>query len=293
MRRGVGISSLERTSATTASYNTLSDSLSAASLATLQQEVTIFQRTLQTFAGKHGSKIKSDPEFRGAFSAMCQELGVDPLAGGKRGIWDWVGFGHWSIALAVQLVDVCLATRIRNGGLHEINDLIRAVSSLRDIPITKQQQQQHAPSKTDTPRPNTASFSDLLNTTITEQDIVRAIKSLEPLGSGYSVITIGAKRFVRSVPTELDNDSLVIFDSILSGTHQYTSEQLLQSSLNWSPDRAKHALDKAVMVDAMLWRDDQAIHHGTTTTTHHFYAPVLFEFLDNPLPSPSPGGPTI
>jgi len=262
MRRGVGISSLERTTATTASYSSLSESLSATSVANLQAEVTLFQGRLQGFAAKHGSKIKSDAEFRGAFSAMCSELGVDPLAGGRRGLWDRVGFGDWTFALAVRTVDVCLHHRTRNGGLHEINHLIHAVSALPSLPA-------------DSPNSDLA-FS---SSAITEADILRAIKSLEPLGSGYSVISIGDKKFVRSVPAELDNDSLQIFDAILSCPQSlsYTSQHLLEASLHWSPDRIKHALNKAVMRDSMLWIDDQADNGATT----RYYAPVLFDFQDN------------
>ncbi|KNZ57393.1 hypothetical protein VP01_2170g4 [Puccinia sorghi] len=269
MRRGVGISSLERTTATTASYSSLSSSLSATSVANLQAEVGLFQGRLQRFAAKHGSKIRSDPEFRGAFSAMCSELGVDPLAGGRRGLWDRVGFGDWTFALAVQIVDLCLHHRLRNGGLHEIHSLILALDS-----------QRYHPPQNQLDSPNSSSSSS-----ITEADILRAIKSLEPLGSGYSVISIGDKKFLRSVPAELDNDSLLIFDAILSDSQSlsYTSEQLLQESLSWSPDRVKHALNKAVLRDSMLWIDDQA-DDGTTT---RYYAPVLFDFQDNQSEPPS------
>ncbi|KAA1139105.1 hypothetical protein PGTUg99_036003 [Puccinia graminis f. sp. tritici] len=278
MRRGVGISSLERTSATTASYSTLSDSLSAANLANLQSQLLLFQTSLKTFALKHGSKIKSDPEFRGAFSAMCNELGVDPLSGGRRGIWDWVGFGDWTFALAVQVVDVCLSTRDRNGGLHEMQDVLKAVRSLRDLPGTAQLPSSGTDTPTNAAKPM-GSISDLLNTTITEPDIARAIKSLEPLGSGYSIITIGSKKFIRSVPAELDNDSLVIFDSILSAPQAkgYTTDRLLQNSQNWTPERVKDALNKAVMRDSMLWVDAQASPAGQD----RYYAPVLFEFEDS------------
>ncbi|KAH9460500.1 hypothetical protein MJO28_003831 [Puccinia striiformis f. sp. tritici] len=280
MRRGVGISSLEWTTATSASYSTLSDSLSATNLSNLQSQLLQFQTTLKTFALKHGSKIKSDPEFRGAFSAMCNELGVDPLSGGRRGLWDWVGFGDWTFALAVQVVDVCLNTRDRNGGLHEMIDVINAVRSLRDLP--SQQLSSTSTARLESNKP-IGSISDLLNTTITEQDIIRAIKSLEPLGSGYSILTIGHKKFIRSVPAELDNDSLVIFDSILStrSSKGFTTHQLLQDSQNWSSERVKDALNKAVIRDSMLWIDYQA------DGPDRFYAPVLFEFEDNQLSPPS------
>ncbi|MBW0490757.1 hypothetical protein O181_030472 [Austropuccinia psidii MF-1] len=266
MRRGVGISALERSSATNASYSSLSDSLSAANLANLQSQLFTFQSSLKSFASKHGNKIKSDPEFRGAFSAMCSELGVDPLTSGRRGLWDWIGFGDWTYELAVQVIDVCLATRDRNGGLHQMEDVLQAVRSLREMPEDSQQQLL-AKQKKKGVISKTA--------TITEADISRAIKSLEPLGSGYSIINLGSKKFVRSVPAELDNDSLIIFNSILSDSipRGYTTHDILKDSQGWNDDRVKNAIDKAVMRDSMLWLDDRNDDDGA-----RYYAPALFIF---------------
>lgn len=276
MRRAVGISSLERHSATSASYSSLSDSLSATNLASLQSQLSLFQNSLKSFALKHGSKIKSDPEFRGIFSEMCKELGVDPLSGGRRGFWDWVGFGDWTFALAVQVVDVCLSTRDRNGGLHAIEDVLKAIRSLRDLPRCPLNHPKAAITGTSKPM---SSITDLFNTTITEADISRAIKSLEPLGSGYSIISIGPKKFIRSVPAELDNDSLIIFTSILSSPRNqgYITRQDLQHSQAWTSERLKDALDKAVMRDSMLWVDSRADDDGSA----RYYAPALFDFEDH------------
>lgn len=41
---------------------------------------------------------------------------------------------------------------------------------------------------------------------ISEDDIVRAIKTMKPLSGGYEVLEIGNKKLVRSVPKELDKD---------------------------------------------------------------------------------------
>lgn len=37
-------------------------------------------------------------------------------------------------------------------------------------------------------------------------DIVRSIKTLKPLSSGFEILLIGSRRMVRSVPKELDTD---------------------------------------------------------------------------------------
>lgn len=42
---------------------------------------------------------------------------------------------------------------------------------------------------------------------VSEDDLARAIERLAGLGSGFGLVTIGGKQFVRSVPTELSTDS--------------------------------------------------------------------------------------
>ena len=42
---------------------------------------------------------------------------------------------------------------------------------------------------------------------VSDDDILRAVKSLEPLGSGFAVERIGKQALVRSVPGELNTDS--------------------------------------------------------------------------------------
>ncbi|KAI8838975.1 hypothetical protein BC829DRAFT_404135 [Chytridium lagenaria] len=41
---------------------------------------------------------------------------------------------------------------------------------------------------------------------ISEDDVVRSIKNLGPLGSGFEIVTIGDRRMVQSVPRELNSD---------------------------------------------------------------------------------------
>ena len=45
---------------------------------------------------------------------------------------------------------------------------------------------------------------------ITEDDVLRSIKTLAPLGSGFQVLQIGDRKMVSSVPRELNRDQSVI-----------------------------------------------------------------------------------
>ncbi|OBZ67915.1 Vacuolar protein sorting-associated protein 22 1 [Grifola frondosa] len=162
-----------------------------------------FRSGLAHYATTHRDAIKRDPSFRHAFQQMCTSIGVDPLAGPRRGGWwaEMLGLGDWQYELGVQIVDVCVSTRERNGGLIEMGELVRLVSKLRGVG----------------------------GGVITEDDVVRSIKTLKPLGAGYEVIDVGGgKKMVRSVMKELDEDQAVVL-AIAQEQGGRVSEELLMS----------------------------------------------------------------
>ncbi len=82
-----------------------------------------FRGKLEEFASKHRNEIRKDPAFRKQFQDMCASIGVDPLASSK-GFWSQVlGVGDFYYELGVQVVEVCLATSHRNGGLITLSEL--------------------------------------------------------------------------------------------------------------------------------------------------------------------------
>jgi ESCRT-II complex subunit VPS22 len=278
MRRNVGLSSLSQQSATLASYSSLSSSISEQQLSTLQSQLATFQAALRSFANKHRAKILSDPVFRTHFADMCNQLGVDPLgSGGRKGIWEYLGIGEWTYALAVQVVDVCLQSRERNGGLIEIDEVVRGVARLR----SGSSPSAAAPSAT------SSRFKGMLgsandsqaSTTITASDVVRAINALEPLGCGYSIIQAGQKKMVRTVPAEFDTDSMTILECASeSGTGCVTTSRLQawtgQKGRAWATTRAENALQKALMGEGLVWLDDGA--DGEL----QYWMPALFDFQE-------------
>ena len=55
---------------------------------------------------------------------MCVAIGVDPLASTK-GFWaELLGIGDFYYELSVQIVEICMATRARNGGLLLLDELL-------------------------------------------------------------------------------------------------------------------------------------------------------------------------
>jgi ESCRT-II complex subunit VPS22 len=229
-RRGVGLAAFDRQKQATSRYTQLSTSLSQSQLAHLNSQLSQFRTALTHFASTHREKIKSDPQFRHAFQQMCTSIGVDPLAGPRKGGWwaELLGLGDWQYELGVQIVDVCVSTRDRNGGIIELSELVRMVTKLRGVQ----------------------------GGTISEEDVIRSIKTLQPLGAGYQVMEIGGVKMVRSVPRELDDDQTAIL-AIAQQEGGRVVEDMLITRKNWTRERARAALEHMLIRDGLCWLDDQ------------------------------------
>jgi ESCRT-II complex subunit VPS22 len=121
---------------------------------------------------------------------MCQALGVDPLAstGSKKGSSLWAEMlgeevGGWYFGVAVRVVEVCRATRGENGGLISVQEVVERLNSAKGEMVT-------------------------------EDDVLRAVASLKPLGEGFRTVELGRLMMVRSVPKELSGDQRVVMEAI-------------------------------------------------------------------------------
>lgn len=230
MRRGVGLAAFDRQEQSKRSFAELSSELSQLQVEGLQSQLNQFRTALTGFAQTHRDTIKNDPTFRHAFQQMCSSIGVDPLAGPRKGGWwaELLGLGDWQYELGVQVVDVCVSTRERNGGLIEMSELVRLVSKLRGVGGGE----------------------------ITEDDIARSIKTLQPLGSGYQVVEIGGVKMVRSVVKELDEDQTTILGIAREEGGRVVEEHLIHRK-GWTRDRARAALEHMLLRDGLCWLDAQ------------------------------------
>eukprot|EP00252_Welwitschia_mirabilis_P007804 TRINITY_DN1951_c0_g1_i2.p1 TRINITY_DN1951_c0_g1~~TRINITY_DN1951_c0_g1_i2.p1 ORF type:complete len:220 (-),score=45.92 TRINITY_DN1951_c0_g1_i2:299-958(-) len=169
--------------------------------------------------------IKKNPTFRAQFHEMCAKVGVDPLASNK-GFWaELLGIGDFYYELGVQIVDICMATRPHNGGLIELEELQSLLSKRRRSS----------------------------REAVSEDDCMRAISKLKVLGNGFEVVSVGKKRFVRSVPVELNIDHNKILE--LAQASGYVTMEEVQVSLSWSPGRTGDALD-ALLKEGLAMIDD-------------------------------------
>lgn len=236
MRRGVGISGLSRQSASTSHYASLSNSISTQQITDLKSQLDSFRSALVGFSKAHNADIKKDPAMRHQFQKMCAAIGVDPLIGGgargqgKTGLWgDMLGMSDWTYELAVQLVDVCVSNRDRNGGMMEMNDLLKKLHRLRDEP----------------------------EGTLSPEDIGRAIKILKPLGAGYEIVQVNHQSYVRSVASELDTDQATLLGCAGEQAGRLNEWDIMQL-LGWNDIRTRSAFNAMVKRDGLAWVDEQA-----------------------------------
>ncbi len=80
------------------------------------------------------------------------------------------------------------------------------------------------------------------------------MKSLKPLGSGFSVVTVGSKQMIRSIPKELNTDQSTVLEAIqILG---YVTCSMLEDNLGWEYARAETVIQD-LLADSLVWVDAQ------------------------------------
>lgn len=103
-------------------------------------------------------------------------------------------------------------------------------------------------------RPPSGHSRPSLTCLLGRDDILRAVKSLEPLGSGFSIISVGSKQYIRSVPKELNTDQATVLEAIQ--VLGFVSVSMLRLNLNWERARAQTVVDD-LLADGLVWLDAQ------------------------------------
>ncbi|RXI03535.1 hypothetical protein DVH24_004187 [Malus domestica] len=213
MRRRPGIGGLQNAAASRDQYRLLGENVAKIRTDLMKEQLTTFRTQLEDFARKHKNDIRKNPAFRSQFHNMCTKVGVDPLASNK-GFWaELLGIGDFYYELGVQIVDICLATRPHNGGLINLQELCSLLRQRR---------------KSD-------------REAVSEDDCLRAISKLKVLGNGYEVISVGKRKLVRSVPTELNKDHNEILE--LAQAQGFVTVPEVERRLSWTTGRAIDAFD--------------------------------------------------
>ncbi|KAG1936000.1 EAP30/Vps36 family protein [Pimephales promelas] len=195
-----------------AKYKERGNVLAEDQIAQMSKQLETFKTHLEEFASKHKQEIRKSSQFRVQFQEMCATIGVDPLASGK-GFWsEMLGVGDFYYELGVQIIEVCLALKHRNGGLITLEELHHRVLKGR------------------------GKFAQ----DVSQDDLVRAIKKLKAMGNGFGMIPVGGSYLVQSVPAELNMDHTVVLQ--LAEKKGYVTVSEIRDSLKWERERACHVL---------------------------------------------------
>ena len=251
--RAPGLSRFQTSSARSNIYATHGATLRSTHKASLEAQLSVFQSLVHNFALEHASQIQKDPTFRAQFTRICNSVGVDPLAGtvgqgqavGKdgrdgKGWWaklssakdtgrDYKNDKTFKCELATRLVELCRSTRAENGGLLGVTEARVAIAKGRGI------------------------GGEMHN--LTDQDMVNAVEFLSPLGPGFSVVKVGEKDYIRSVPQELSQDASTAL-ALIQVFEGHLSASKAVETLGWERARAETVLEDLVM-GSVLWVDDQ------------------------------------
>lgn len=255
-RRTPGLSSLTNSRLQTHHYTAHGRALQTRNAETLSTQLSVFQSLLHNFALTHAKDIRANPEFRAEFARMCSALNIDFLAssyhrdgssdkdgksssgGSGSGAADgsiWAQLLGGSVNdfyfnLGVLIVEECRSTRAENGGLISVSDLKARIERGRAGSVGG-------------------------GMVVSDDDIKRAVESLSPLGSCFTMMKIGHRALIRSVPKELNTDQSTVLEAIqLLG---YVTVSMLQLNLGWGRPRA-HAVVEDLMADSLVWVDVQA-----------------------------------
>ncbi|KXS93966.1 hypothetical protein AC578_4 [Pseudocercospora eumusae] len=241
-RRGVGLTAFSNAAISSDKYAAHGAALRSNHADALANQLAVFQAALHNFSLTHAKDIRSNPTFRAEFARMCHAIGVDPLAGsntkareasGKGGsVWAKMlgtSVNDFYFELGVRLVEVCRESRGENGGMIALSEARKRIASGRGL---------------------VGGGID-----VTNDDVQRALESLEPLGGQFKLVQLGSTKYIRSVPKELNPDQSTVLEVIqVTG---FVTVSMLQANLNWEGARATAVIDDLV-ADSLVWVDDQA-----------------------------------
>ncbi|KAL9900666.1 vacuolar-sorting protein SNF8 [Glossina fuscipes fuscipes] len=242
MRRRAGLGAIQQQQLAAEKYKDKGTNIQESQLEQMTKQMEVFREKLEEFAIKHRQDIKKNSQFRKQFQEMCAAIGVDPLASGK-GFWSVLGIGDFYYELGVQVVEVCLASNHKTGGLMELSELRKRLVAARGQSSIHQE--------------------------ITNEDILMAAKKLTIFGNGFVVHKMSkGKYIVQSIPGELSMEESTIL-TIASNTEQgCVTLSMLMEQLGWSEYRAQQSLDK-VIGEGLCWIDEQSVERS-------YWFPSLF-----------------
>ncbi|OUC40689.1 EAP30/Vps36 family protein [Trichinella nativa] len=235
MRRSVGVGAIQRKKESMAKFKEKGQCIVSENLQQLTALMDVFRDKLELFASKHQHEIRKNPTFRRQFLEMCATVGVDPLASSK-GFWSTkLNIGQFYYELAMQMIEVCMATApyMTVGMTFRIHYYGRIVQTSNAF-------QRQNP-----------------------EDILKAAKSIEILGPGFSVIKMPKENtyLIKTTPKEISVDHLSVLQ--LGKENGFVSNEMLAERLNWANYRIKTVITE-MLAEGTVWIDSQCENESPT-----------------------------
>ena len=158
---------------------------------------------------------------------------MDPLSSNK-GFWvDVLGVGDFYYELAIQIVNICIALRKKNGGFLEEAECLALLKQLRAGAASKNSEE------------------------VTMKDLRKAVDSIHKLGSDFRIIHTGSKRVICSVALELNADHMAVLKHAEEHKGTFTYSSLTRALPQYSDrDRFGRAIHTLIQ-DGLCWEDEQ------------------------------------
>ena len=103
-----------------------------------------------------------------------------------------LGLGDFYYELSIQIIDACIHLRQLSGGLVDSESVKAHITKARGSNAVQ-----------------ILEYSLPLSIVVSD-DISRALATLKPLGSGFSVVSVNGRSYIQAVPRELSTDDVAL-----------------------------------------------------------------------------------
>lgn len=213
-------------------FQHLGSALTQAQQDQLLTQLQVFQAALLSFKSEHSTEIVQNEQLRKVFADICVSFGIDPLVVASSISGEQNNKVERSNQLCLKMIELCNLTRPVNGGLILLKDLAQLINS------------------------DTWVSTDL-HLKFTEEDVLDSLKHLNVMGDELQLVNIGNRKYIKSIPQDLDVDQSAILET--ADILGYVNVSILRDNFGWKKSRCQHAIDDLIS-NGILWVDIQKNH---------------------------------
>lgn len=225
MRRGIGSAGVVKERERAKKMAEVGEALQTERIDRTRMHLDAFRAKLSEFALKYRDRIQGDAEFRERFVNMCESVGVDPIQCSRNGLsrlTEFLGLSSFYSDLSVQVLTQCMVQR-----KSEFGPLLPMKKCLGLI------------------RAETCGVS--------QEDVLRAVKSLDCFGAGgVKMVRIAGETYISSLPDEFNSDTATLFAAYSSREGMTLME--ISQRVHWPEERTLNALN-FLMNEGAIWMD--------------------------------------